>query len=128
MPSYTALILGLDFAIFPYDVALFPNKSMQILLQYFVQNNGQKMAALNELRATYSVAISDLRKAPMKVIDAAGDSAVAVLNHNAPVAYVLSPKMMGELLDMAADKLVEQRAVDRVSTLKKAKPVSLAEL
>ena len=86
------------------------------------------MAELNELRATYSVAISDLRKSPMKVINAAGDSAVAVLNHNAPVAYVLSPKMMGELLDMAADKLVEQRAVDRVSTLKKAKPVSLAEL
>ena len=86
------------------------------------------MAELNELRATYSVAISDLRKAPMKVINAAGDSAVAVLNHNAPVAYVLSPKMMGELLDMVADKLVEQRAVERVSTLKKAKPVSLAEL
>ena len=86
------------------------------------------MAELNELRATYSVAISDLRKAPMKVINAAGDSAVAVLNHNAPVAYVLSPKMMGELLDMAADKLVEQRAVERVSTLKMAKPVSLAEL
>ena len=86
------------------------------------------MAELNELRASYSVSISDLRKAPMKVIDAAGDSAVAVLNHNAPVAYVLSPRMMGELLDMAADKLVEQRAVDRVSTLKKAKPASLAEL
>ena len=86
------------------------------------------MAELNELRATYSVAISDLRKAPMKVINAAGDSAVAVLNHNAPVAYVLSPKMMGELLDMAADKLVGQRALDRVSTLKKAKLVSLAAL
>lgn len=86
------------------------------------------MAELNELRATYSVAISELRKAPMKVIDAAGDSAVAVLNHNAPVAYVLSPKMMGDLLDMVADKLVEQRARDRVSTLKKAKPVSLADL
>lgn len=86
------------------------------------------MAELNELRATSSVAISELRKAPMKVIDAAGDSAVAVLNHNAPVAYVLSPKMMGDLLDMVADKLVEQRASDRVSTLKKAKPVSLADL
>lgn len=86
------------------------------------------MAELNELRATYSVAISELRKAPMKVIDAAGDSAVAVLNHNAPVAYVLSPKMMGDLLDMVADKLVEQRASDRVSTRKKAKPISLTDL
>ena len=32
------------------------------------------------------------------------------------------------LAHKAADKLFEQRAVDRVSTLKKAKPVSLAEL
>lgn len=86
------------------------------------------MAELNELRATYSVAINDLRKASMKVIDAALDSAVTALNHNAPLACLLSPKMMDELLKMAADKLVEQRAVDCVSTVRKAKPISLAEL
>jgi antitoxin StbD len=86
------------------------------------------MAELNELRATYSVAISELRKAPMKVIEAAGDEAVAVLNHNAPVAYVVSPKMMGGLLDLVADKLVEQRAFDRMPALKKAKAISLTDL
>ena len=86
------------------------------------------MAELNELRAPYSVAISELRKAPMKVIEAAGDEAVAVLNHNAPVAYVLSPKMMGDLLDLVADKLVEQRALNRMATKSKAKSISLADL
>ena len=86
------------------------------------------MAELNELRATYSVAISELRKAPMKVIEAAGDEAVAVLNHNAPVAYVVSPKMMGDLLDLVADKLAEQRALERMPALKRAKPISLADL
>ncbi len=86
------------------------------------------MAELNELRATYSVAISELRKAPMKVIEAAGGEAVAVLNHNAPVAYVLSPKMMGDLLDLVADKLVEQRALERLPALSKGKPISLADL
>ena len=86
------------------------------------------MVELNELRAPYSVAISELRKAPMKVIEAAGDEAVAVLNHNAPVAYVISPKMMGDLLDLVADKLAEQRALERMPTLKKAKTISLADL
>ena len=86
------------------------------------------MAELNELRAPYSVAISELRKAPMKVIEAAGDEAVAVLNHNAPVAYVVSPKMMGDLLDLVADKLAEQRALERMPALKRAKPISLADL
>jgi antitoxin StbD len=74
------------------------------------------------------VAISELRKAPMKVIESAGDEAVAVLNHNAPVAYMLSPKMMGDLLDMAADKLVEQRAQARLPAVKKAKAISLYDL
>ena len=59
---------------------------------------------------------------------AAGDEAVAVLNHNAPVAYVLSPKMMGDLLDLVADKLVEQRALDRMATLASAKSISLTDL
>lgn len=86
------------------------------------------MAELNELRAPYSVAISELRKAPMKVIEAAGDEAVAVLNHNAPVAYVISPKMMGDLLDLVADKLAEQRALKRMPAVKKAKAISLADL
>ena len=44
------------------------------------------MAELNELQATYSVAINDLRKASMKVTDAAVDSAVTVLNHNSGVS------------------------------------------
>lgn len=86
------------------------------------------MAELNELRAPYSVAISELRKAPMKVIEAAGDEAVAVLNHNAPVAYVISPKMMGDLLDLVADKLAEKRALERMPALKKATTISLADL
>ena len=86
------------------------------------------MAELREIRAAYSVAISELRKAPMQVIDAAGDEAVAVLNHNEAVAYVVSPKMMHELLDMAADKLVAKRAVSRFATRAKARPVKLKDL
>ncbi|MBI3716634.1 MAG: type II toxin-antitoxin system Phd/YefM family antitoxin [Betaproteobacteria bacterium] len=86
------------------------------------------MAELKQLRASYSVAISELRKAPMKVIEAADGDAVAILNHNAPVAYVVSPKMMGDLLELAADQLSQQRALERLPTLKKAKAVSLTDL
>ena len=86
------------------------------------------MAELRQLRAAYSVAISELRKAPQQVIDAAGDEAVAVLNHNEPVAYVVSPKMMNELLDIAADRLVTKRALTRVATVGKAKRIKLDDL
>ncbi len=86
------------------------------------------MAELKQLRASYSVAISELRKAPMKVIDAAEGEVVAVLNHNEPVAYVVSPKMMGDLLEALADQLVQQRAQGRLPTRKKAKAIALADL
>lgn len=86
------------------------------------------MAELREMRAAYSVAISELRKVPQQVIDAAGDEAVAVLNHNEPVAYVVSPKMMNELLDIAADKLVTKRALSRMATIGKAKRITLDKL
>ena len=86
------------------------------------------MAELNEQRATYSVAISELRKAPMKVIEAAGEESVAVLNHNAPVAYVISPKMMGEFMELMADKVAAERAASRMSSLKKARQITLADL
>jgi len=86
------------------------------------------MAQLRELRAGYSVAISELREAPQQAIDAAGSEAVAVLNHNEPVAYVVSPKMMHELLDLAADKLESKRAVSRMATMGKSKRINLDDL
>jgi len=86
------------------------------------------MPELQEVRATYSVAISELRGAPQQVIDAAGDSAVAVLNHNQAVAFVVSPKMMNKLLDLAADKLVATRALSRMATIGKAKRITLDKL
>lgn len=79
-------------------------------------------------RSPRYVSISELRKAPRKVIESAGDGPVALLNHNAPVAYILSPKMMGNLLDLVADKLLEQCAQGRLPALNKAKVISLPDL
>ena len=36
--------------------------------------------------------------------------------------------MMGDLLDLVADKLAEKRALERMPALKKAKTISLADL
>lgn len=86
------------------------------------------MAEHNKFRVKYSVSISELRKAPMKVIQSAVGGPVVLLNQNAPVAYMLSPKMMSNLLGLVADKLVERRAQERLPTLKEARAVSLSDL
>ena len=49
------------------------------------------------------VSISDLKKNPSAVIDAAGGFPVAVLNRNTPVAYLVPAKAWEELMDRLED-------------------------
>ena len=59
------------------------------------------------------VSMTDLRRNPSGILDDAGDSPVAVLNHNKPVAYLLSANAYEALLDRLEDaeltKVVKER-------------------
>jgi antitoxin StbD len=61
------------------------------------------MSATQTIFANTTVSISDLRKNISSIIDEAGDSAVAVLNHNKPAAYLLSAKAYESLLERLDD-------------------------
>ena len=50
------------------------------------------MSAIQAIFAKSTISISDLRKNISSIIQDAGDSPVAVLNHNRPAAYILSAK------------------------------------
>ena len=47
--------------------------------------------------------MTDLRRNPSKIMEAAGDLPVAVLNHNKPEAYLLSAKAYEALLELIDD-------------------------
>jgi len=54
------------------------------------------------------VSITDLKKNPAAVVNAARDEAVAILNHNKVVAYVISPAVWEYVQDLHDDaKIVE---------------------
>lgn len=63
--------------------------------------------------ARITVSMTDLRRNPSGILEDAGDAPVAVLNHNKPVAYLLSAKAYEALLDRLEDaeltKIVKQR-------------------
>lgn len=44
---------------------------------------------MEQLFATRSVSITELKRSPSAIIEQAGNEAVAVLNHNRPAAYLL---------------------------------------
>lgn len=58
---------------------------------------------IHEILADAGVSISDLKKNPSAVIEAAGGFPVAVLNRNTPAAYLVPAKAWEELMDRLED-------------------------
>ena len=59
---------------------------------------------MEHLLATRSVSITELKRSPSAVLEQAGAEPVALLNHNRPAAYLLSPEVYGSMLErLSAD-------------------------
>ena len=54
---------------------------------------------MDHLLAFHSIGISDLREAPARAFEQAGDEAVVVLNHNRPAGYIVSQALMSRIMD-----------------------------
>ncbi|MBS0589021.1 MAG: type II toxin-antitoxin system Phd/YefM family antitoxin [Proteobacteria bacterium] len=72
---------------------------------------------METILAGASVSVSELKRNPSAVIDAADDEAVAVLVHNKPSAYLVPAetyrRLMQRLEDLELAELVRARAGER---------------
>lgn len=70
-------------------------------------------AATDTIYADYSISMSEFKKNPAQVLRTAGEKPVAVLNHNRPAFYMVTPKLFEALVDELAERdlveLVRQR-------------------
>jgi antitoxin StbD len=68
---------------------------------------------MDTIYADYSVSMSEFKKNPSQVLRAAGEKPVAVLNHNRPAFYMVTPRLFEALVEEMADRdladLVRQR-------------------
>ena len=85
---------------------------------------------MNAIHAGITIGVTELRDSPTRILKLAEDEnqAVAILNHNKPAGYIVSPRMMEAMLDSIADRIAENRAKARISTLNKARRIKLDEL
>ena len=71
------------------------------------------MDYIRSIRASACVSVSDLKKNPSAVVEAASGKAVAILNHNRPVAYVVPvdeyERMLEALDDAELASIAKQR-------------------
>jgi antitoxin StbD len=83
---------------------------------------------MDALLSRHSIGISDLREAPARAFEQAGDEAVVVLNHNRPAGYIVSNQLMAHILDQLADRVVTDKARQRSTSLHLARKISLDAL
>ena len=68
---------------------------------------------MERILSDYTTSISELRKSPTAILDAAEGEAVALLNNNKPTAYIvpaeLYEKMLDDLDEVYLGKVVSSR-------------------
>ena len=72
---------------------------------------------MDTIYADYSVSMSEFKKNPAQVLRTAGEKPVAVLNHNRPAFYMVTPKLFEALVEELSErdlvKLARQRLANK---------------
>lgn len=83
---------------------------------------------MDVIYADYSVSMSEFKKNPADVLRNAGEKPVAVLNHNRPAFYMVTPKMFEAMLEEIADKELISKVRTRLESLADAVEVDIDKI
>ena len=70
---------------------------------------------MDVIYADYSISMSEFKKNPAQVLRTAGEKPVAVLNHNRPAFYMVTPKLFEALVEEFADRDLVDLARQRLA-------------
>ena len=82
---------------------------------------------METILAQISVSISEFKKNPAEVLRVAKNKSVAILTHNKPAFYMVSPKVFEAILDHL-DARLTQLAKERLKQKHRSVEVTLDEL
>jgi antitoxin StbD len=83
---------------------------------------------LETIHAGKTASISEFKKNPQAIIDAANGESIALLNRNKTTAYVVSPKVYERLLEIAEDMELGRIFEERKHEMDDAIEVSIDDL
>ncbi|CDZ69489.1 type II toxin-antitoxin system Phd/YefM family antitoxin [Neorhizobium galegae] len=81
---------------------------------------------MQRVEAEVAVSVSDLKKNPTAVVEGASGAAVAILNHNRIMAYMVPASTYEAMIDALDDQALAEIAKARAT--EKGVPVSLDDL
>jgi len=59
---------------------------------------------IDTIYADFSISMSEFKKNPSQVLRVAGEKPVAILNHNRPAFYMVTPKIFEMFVETLADR------------------------
>ena len=83
---------------------------------------------MDAIYADYSISMSEFKKNPAQVLRTAGEKPVAVLNHNRPAFYMVTPKLFEALVEEFADRDLVELARQRLASKETAIEVDIDSL
>lgn len=83
---------------------------------------------MDAIHADFAVSMSEFKKNPAHVLREAGDRPVAVLNHNRPAFYMVSPRLFEAMVEALADRDLVELARQRLERKASAVEVDIEQL
>lgn len=83
---------------------------------------------MDTIYADYSISMSEFKKNPAQVLRSAGEKPVAVLNHNRPAFYMVTPRLFEALVEKLIDLDLTELARRRLTQKDTAIEVNIDEI
>jgi antitoxin StbD len=80
---------------------------------------------MDTIYADFSISMSEFKKNPAQVLRIAGEKPVAILNHNKPAFYMVTPKLFEALIDALENRDLAKIARRRLVQAGKAVEVDI---
>jgi antitoxin StbD len=83
---------------------------------------------MDAIYADYTISMSEFKKNPAQVLRTAGEKPVAVLNHNRPAFYMITPKLFEALVEEFSDRNLVDIARQRLAVKDSAIEVDIDQI
>ncbi|BAO81528.1 antitoxin of toxin-antitoxin stability system [Serpentinimonas raichei] len=83
---------------------------------------------MDSIYADHSISMSEFKRNPAQVLRTAGEKPVAVLNHNRPAFYMITPKLFEALVEELGERELVSLARQRLTLIDSAVEVDLEQL